>query len=289
MVEQSLAKSPTPPAAQPYTLSLDLPTFPPKPTNPQPLPPNQNSLAVMYHLPIAIVFPFTLFIYLKTMFPTVPGGDAGELLAEACHLGTAHPPGYPLFTILMHIVSEVGVNVDGWTPAAAANTACCLFGATTAVVLSQTAYKFIASEIGKDHDVLASYSGALCGVLFALSPLTWEYSVGAEVFALHNTLVAFILYFTVSVAVDEGKKNRLVSGCLGALFCGLAISNQHTSILFIACLVPYVAHVIFVKGGEKQELLGLLAYFFVMGLAPYLYLVWASGRVMDGSWGDMTR
>ncbi|GMH58119.1 hypothetical protein TL16_g02541 [Triparma laevis f. inornata] len=203
----------------------------------------------MYHLPIAIVFPFTLFIYLKSMFPTVPGGDAGELLAEACHLGTAHPPGYPLFTILMHVVSEVGVNVDGWTPAAAANAACCLFGATTAVVLSQTAYKFISSEIGKDHDVLASYSGALCGVLFALSPLTWEYSVGAEVFALHNTLVAFILYFTVSVAVDECKKNRLVSGCLGALFCGLAISNQHTSILFIACLVPYVAHVIFVKGG----------------------------------------
>ncbi|GMH94947.1 hypothetical protein TrST_g1522 [Triparma strigata] len=223
------------------------------------------------------------------MFPTVPGGDAGELLAEACHLGTAHPPGYPLFTILMYMVSEVGVNVEGWTPAAAANAACCFFGATTATVLSETTYRFVSSELGKEHDVLAGYAGALGGVLFAFSPLTWEYSVGAEVFALHNTLVAFILYFTVSVAVAEERGSRLVSGCLGALFCGLAISNQHTSILFIACLVPYVAFVIFVRGKERRDVfLTLMGAMFVLGLLPYLYLVWASGRVTDGSWGDMT-
>ena len=36
----------------------------------------------------------------------VPGGDAGELVAEACLGGTAHPPGYPLFTVLLHFVRK---------------------------------------------------------------------------------------------------------------------------------------------------------------------------------------
>lgn len=34
------------------------------------------------------------------------GGDSGELVAEACHLGTAHPPGYPLFTLLFHVITQ---------------------------------------------------------------------------------------------------------------------------------------------------------------------------------------
>ena len=75
-------------------------------------------------------------IYLRTLFPSVPvrprrgwgppllswltagakhamwaahggwlamqGGDSGELMAEACQLGVAHPPGYPLFVLVAH-------------------------------------------------------------------------------------------------------------------------------------------------------------------------------------------
>ena len=34
------------------------------------------------------------------MHPTVAGGDSGELMGAACELGVAHPPGYPLFTMI---------------------------------------------------------------------------------------------------------------------------------------------------------------------------------------------
>ena len=33
-----------------------------------------------------------------TLFDTIPGGDSGELVAEACALGTPHPPGYETHT-----------------------------------------------------------------------------------------------------------------------------------------------------------------------------------------------
>jgi hypothetical protein len=34
----------------------------------------------------------TFGIYLRTMHPTVAGGDSGELMGAACELGVAHPP-----------------------------------------------------------------------------------------------------------------------------------------------------------------------------------------------------
>lgn len=36
---------------------------------------------------------FVLVVYIYTVMPSVPGGDAGELLASGCQLGTPHPPG----------------------------------------------------------------------------------------------------------------------------------------------------------------------------------------------------
>ena len=38
-------------------------------------------------------------IFAATQFPTVPGGDSGELIVAACTLGIPHPPGYPLHTV----------------------------------------------------------------------------------------------------------------------------------------------------------------------------------------------
>ena len=45
-------------------------------------------------LPLALVlFAVVLATYVKTAYPTVPGGDAGELVFTSCSLGVAHPPG----------------------------------------------------------------------------------------------------------------------------------------------------------------------------------------------------
>ncbi len=48
----------------------------------------------------SMLFAIVLSILVLTMYPTVPGGDSGELIVAACTRGIAHPPGYPLFTML---------------------------------------------------------------------------------------------------------------------------------------------------------------------------------------------
>lgn len=37
-----------------------------------------------------------LAIYYLTLSPSIAGGDSGEIVAEGCILGTAHPPGIEL-------------------------------------------------------------------------------------------------------------------------------------------------------------------------------------------------
>lgn len=58
------------------------------------------------------VFIITEFVYYNTLYKTIAGGDrymsnwsnnvSGELVAEACELGIAHPPGYPTYVIINH-------------------------------------------------------------------------------------------------------------------------------------------------------------------------------------------
>ena len=88
----------------------------------------------------SVVFLVSYSIYHITSFSGVTGGDSGELQAEACvseifcflvnrlhfkeqfnicehivfnfgvltqQLGTAHPPGYPLFTLLAHVAAQM--------------------------------------------------------------------------------------------------------------------------------------------------------------------------------------
>jgi hypothetical protein len=69
---------------------------------------------------------------------------------------------------------------------------------------------------------------------FAFSPLAWLYSVGAEVFALNNFAAAALVVLVLRYARDPSHTNVLV----GALFCGVALCNQHTIVLYeIPCIL----------------------------------------------------
>ena len=266
----------------------------------------------------------TVFLsYCATIQSGVPGGDSGELISEACHSGVAHPPGYPTFIMLTKFfMSSLPIK-----PAVAANVASAGFGSVSALFIYLTVERFTRPKSGKDG--ASRYVAALCGSwAFAFSELTWMYSIGAEVFALNNALVAIIVYLSVQYSCADTQGGRRRAALWGAFFSGLALTNQHTAVFYVLVIAVCVVwdlgsgrksekkQVNTLKTSKKKRKNGennsapeenenglgstgggggggnyakeilLLGVSGLLGLLPYLYLIFSALTPKKGSWGD---
>jgi hypothetical protein len=260
----------------------------------------------------------TLLIYISTASNSIAGGDAGELVAEGCKLGTAHPPGYPLYTLIVGAVVRLaqhfslndvgfGGGASATTPVYWVNVTSCIFGAMSTGLISSTVFRLTndAKNDGSHETLSMLLARASCAVsasiTCALSPLMWQYNKEAEVFALHNWFVSAILYtLTVYGDVIASPKNRaaikagfssdecdwsIVIG--GSFLCGLSLTNQHTSILLILPVAIYVFYQSSIL--QRPKLLMSSVTAFLVGLSPYVALpIMAAFRPHAGSWGDVT-
>ncbi|KAE9108302.1 hypothetical protein PF002_g4719 [Phytophthora fragariae] len=226
---------------------------------------------------MALLALWTLLGYTMTLYPSVAGGDSGELVAESCHLGVSHPPGYPLFNMAVHIFTRF--LPFGETPAWKAN----FFSAvcdTVAVMFIYLSLLLWMAPTGWTGRRAAAFTAA---ALFAFSPLIWTYAVGAEVFAFNNAFAALLLYLLLRYT----RYQDISSALWGAFTCGLAMCNQHTIVLFE---VPIIAWVLWSR--RRTLWWRELAQFtgaFVSGLMPYIYMpITAIWNPQPGSWGDVT-
>ncbi|KAK3769088.1 hypothetical protein RRG08_032078 [Elysia crispata] len=217
----------------------------------------------------------TFAVYVRTLHPSLPGGDSGELVVAAHDFGVSHPPGYPLFTLLsMCVLHVIPVGSPIWK----INILSATFGAIASGIIYIIIYR-LCSNHG---------AGLVGSFMFSLSPLVWTWSGCAEVFSLNNFLLAALLL--TAVEFDIGKaKNRIKLSYVGSFLCGLCLSNQHTSVLYIVFLVPWVMLRLW-----KLELLSLdsvlkVTVAFMLGLIPYLYLPISSiANVARWTWGDQS-
>jgi len=257
---------------------------------------NESSLGVsIFLLTASIVFS----VYISTAAHSIAGGDSGELVAEGCQLGTSHPPGYPLYTVIVYLVTTFGKQYyPTLSPAYLVNITSCLFGSISSGLLSLIVYKLTSGindgscggsgntkEGLSISSVVARCSVSLStGLLSAFSPLMWQYNTSAEVFALHNLFVTLIVYVLV---IYNSMPNSTWIIALGSFLSGLAMTNQHTSVLLI---LPVVVHV-FYKSSilSKPGLLIISTLSFLAGITLYVLLPYfATTNPHAGSWGDVT-
>lgn len=201
--------------------------------------------------------------YGLTLAPTIVGGDSAELVTVAAVGGVAHPPGYPLYSLLGGLLARFPAGPVAWRVN--------LFSAVCAAIAAGLLCRAAGRVAG------SAAAGALGAMAFALSPVVWPYAVTAEVFALNNALVAGLL-----VASTAGGPRRLaVAGLLG----GLALSNHHTSVFVAAPVLCWMlARSRPWRSVNALALLGGLA----TGLLPYGSLPIASAADPPIAWGDLT-
>jgi hypothetical protein len=195
----------------------------------------------------------------------------------------AHPTGYPLYTLLGGLWSRVFFPFGSW--AWRINILSALAAATAVGLVFAAADRLV--EGGQAEGVqpadglptgsrwIGLAAGAAAAITFGLGPVWWAQATLAEVYALHNLLLAAVLLVTLTVPGLAGR--RLVWRiALLALLLGLGLAHHRTIVLAVPGVAVYLLwSVPGVWRPRKTWLLWLAAL--LLPLLLYLYLPLRAG------------
>jgi hypothetical protein len=198
-------------------------------------------------------FVLPLALYVATLAPTVTLEDSGEFIAGALHLGVVHPPGYPLWCLLVHPFT--------WLP----------FGSVAERVHLASAL-FAAGATWLTFVVARRWTGcpgaALAGALaLGASRVLWSQAVIAEVYTLAALFAIGLLALAVRFEASRDPRWLLAL----ALAAGLSLANHPTTGLVLPALALWLLAL------DRRRVLAPRwlaagAALFALGLAVYLYL-----------------
>lgn len=222
---------------------------------------------------VLLLFLFTFLIYGKGVSPSVYGGDSGDVILAAWFGGVAHPPGYPLNTMLGWIFTHLPYQA---TVAFKADIMAAFLHALVVGVLF-----LILQKVTKN--IYVSFIAALT---LAFNPLFWLYAHTLEVFQLNLLLISISVYFLLwwrETVLLKKEKIRLLYIAVFAI--GLAVFHHHTSVL----LAPAFLYLIYKTNTRNimsiKNILKLGAVF-SLGILPYLFIPFAAARQTPINWDD---
>jgi hypothetical protein len=154
------------------------------------------------------------------------GADGGELLAAALTNGVPHPPGYPLYILILQGWLSAGTWLaPGSDFARLGNLLSALFAALSVSVTASVAESLLAERPQRWLWAL------LVGIAWAVSPLLWSQALITEVYALHALLVALLGW---AVLVKAGRIGYLAP----VVACGVA--HHLTFVLLLPAVLYYL-------------------------------------------------
>lgn len=205
----------------------------------------------------------TFVLFFSTLAPTVLEADAGEFQFVPWLPGIAHPPGYPLYTLLgwlwLHILpfGEVAWRMNLLSALTAAG-AIGVMVQVTRLVLNQTLPETPVSA----QRIVA----VIAALTLAVTSTFWSQAIIAEVYALHTLLVTLILWLALQ------RDNRAWASRLLAVTMGLGLAHHLTTILLVPAVISYRV----IRSG-RQVVINFMAMiqYGVLVIAPlllYFYL-----------------
>jgi hypothetical protein len=206
-------------------------------------------------LAAAVVGFMALVLYVRTLLPGLGGPeDTPKFQFLGFVLGTAHPPGYPLYTVLTHLFSYVPIG----TLAYRMN----LFSALCASVAVACAW-LIARELGSSRIASAAAAlGLACGQYF------WWNAILAEVYALGAALLAAALWSLLRWSTTR----RPLHLHFAAASIALALGNHLTVIAVVPALALY-ALLVDARAALRLRTLGVSLMILAAGWLQYGYIL----------------
>ncbi len=225
-----------------------------------------------------LIFLAALLAYFLTLSPGVVPADGGEFQTTSTILGIAHPPGYPLYTMLGYLATLVPLGTPAWR----INLLSAVEAAATLAIVS--------ASIRRLHPNGLWGSLAAVVTLGAL-PIFWSVATAASVRPLTALFAALLAYEILSFSYSRRRGNRSERRdrhlIRFAFFLALGLGH-HASLVFIGACGGITA--MFIDRTLIQPPRRWLrpAIAFVVGLLPLLYLPIRSAAGAPGGAGDLT-
>ncbi len=231
--------------------------------------------AATYLIPILLLTSCFL-LYLGTLAPDILPADNGEFQLAAANLGVAHPPGFPLYTVLAHLFTRLPF---GDSPAYRAN----LFAAVTSTLTLAAVYAAVY--------VVSKRTLASAAAVMALATATtfWAQATTANIRSMTALFAALILltailFYRETRQKFSGAQNNHADRYLILLALALALGvTHHASLAFyglMALLFVFIADPSLLRTPSRWWR-PLLA--FAAGLLPLLYLPLRAGSDVRGA------
>lgn len=214
-----------------------------------------------------------IFTFILFQARGIASGDAGDLVTAAATFGVAHPPGYPLYTLIGWIFSKLPVFTVAWRVG----------------LLSSISHAVV---IGLVFDIVWLFTKQKISALFGSfvllgNYLFFLYSVTPEVFALLDLFVIVLLLLTMRFI--QTKKTQFLYGI--ALVFGLSLSHHQMILFLVPALVYALWRTIKRIPAIRATSLRLTFCSIVLisaGLLPYLYVVVAARGNSIINWDHAT-
>ena len=175
------------------------------------------------------------FVYLWTVAPNVTLLDSGEFIVAAQHFGVAHPPAYPLWTLLVWFFQLLPLGNAAWE-INLFSSVCGALAVTVGTMLFSSSTRWMLGDALNRWRGLTSTAALSIGLLFAFSFSMWSQATITEVYTLHALLIGLYL---VSLYVWLRRPESL--GWLLFPFLLLAFSFSNHQLSLSLAPLPFLA------------------------------------------------
>ncbi|MDA7857889.1 DUF2723 domain-containing protein [bacterium] len=239
------------------------------------------------------LFIISFLIYLFTLGPSIlPYRDSGELISVSYTLGIAHPPGYPLYTLLGKLFTFFPLGNVAYRM----NLMSAFFASLTVMLLYFIILRVLVGNGDKplggqspfpkagNYNLGALIPAIVGSLMYAFSYAFWGLALVAEMYTLDTFFIALLILILL-IWRDSKTWGKFY---LFAFLAGLCLCNRLTIIL----CAPVFLYFIWEIQKEKNTKLPFTAPFFysmgffLLGLSVYLYLPLRSVQNPVIDWGD---
>ncbi len=195
--------------------------------------------------------------------------DSPEFIAAAQTLGIPHPPGHPLYVMLVKPFTLIPLGGIAFRVALAS----ALFGAVASFLLHKIISRILEVAAPDLPVWIQSVIACSAALIASVAPGWWFQCVRAEVYSLQIMLVLAALYPLLLFCLRLNQSNTHLL-YLAAFIAGLGMTNHHYIMIVAlpAAIPPLMAQIRHLGGLGTVKLVGKLMAVAASGLLPYLFL-----------------